>query len=99
MGDETRADLGQVADIGIVARPGMSSDDILELRESFEMFDPDAKGTISVQELRSSMESLGYGKSHVMYKLLEEAGDSRMNFDQFLDIVTARIVREKLNLV
>ena len=57
------------------------------------MFDADGSGTIDVKELKSAMESLGYKeKSKIVYEMLEKMNHSQINFDQFLDMMTAKIV-------
>ena len=39
--------------------PGLSEDEIEELRKAFDLFDTDGGGTIDPKELRAAMRSLG----------------------------------------
>lgn len=54
-------------------RPGLSADEIEEIKEAFDLFDSDGSGTISVAELTAAMKSLGFDtKNAVIYKMIEE---------------------------
>jgi centrin-1 len=54
-------------------RPGLSADEIEEIKEAFDLFDSDSSGTISVGELTSAMKSLGFDtKNAVIYRMIEE---------------------------
>jgi Ca2+-binding EF-hand superfamily protein len=64
-----------------------------ELKEAFNLFDTDGSGTISAKELKQAMESLGYKeKNKMVYQLIEGIKGDQIDFDQFLDMMTARIV-------
>ena len=43
-----------------VERPGLTQDEIDELREAFNLFDTQATGKIDPRELKSAMQSLGF---------------------------------------
>ena len=54
-------------------RPGLSTDEIEEIKEAFDLFDSDESGSISVKELTTAMRSLGFDtKNAVVYKMIEE---------------------------
>ena len=73
-------------------RPGLSTEEIEELQEAFNLFDSDGSGSIDAGELRQAMESLGYKqKNKMVYQMIENMGRREINFDQFLDMMTARI--------
>ena len=40
-------------------RPGLTEDEIEEIKEAFDLFDTDGSGTIDPKELRAAMQSLG----------------------------------------
>ena len=40
-------------------RPGLTEDEVEEIREAFNLFDTDGSGTIDPKELKAAMESLG----------------------------------------
>jgi len=73
-------------------RPGLSQEEIEELKEAFDLFDTDGSGTIDSAELKHAMESLGYKKKNKMaYQMIENMRDGEIDFDGFLDMMTARI--------
>ena len=76
-------------------RPGLSADEIEEIKEAFDLFDSDETGAISIKELTAAMRSLGFEtKNAVVYKMIEdmdEDGSGEIEFEEFLDMMTARI--------
>ncbi|CEO95687.1 EF-hand domain-containing protein [Plasmodiophora brassicae] len=88
------AGLGAPAKV-VYERPGLSSEEIEELHEAFNLFDTDGTGEIDPQELKQAMQSLGYDvKNQMVYQVLESLdkdGDKRINFNEFLDMMTARM--------
>ena len=77
------------------ARPGLSEDEIFEIKEAFDLFDPDKTGFVSPGDLRDAMSSLGYElKNQTIFQMisnLEKDGNSKIGFDEFLNLMTARI--------
>ena len=41
-------------------RPGLTEDEIEEIREAFSLFDTDSSGVIDPKELKAAMQSLGF---------------------------------------
>ena len=41
-------------------RPGLSEDEIMQIKEAFDLFDTDGGGTIDPAELKAAMTSLGF---------------------------------------
>ncbi len=73
-------------------RPGLTSDEIDELQEAFNLFDTDGSGTIDASELREAMEKLGYKqKNRMVYQMIENLKHKEITFDMFLDMMTAKI--------
>ena len=76
-------------------RPGLSADEIEEIKEAFDIFDANGDGSISVAELLSAMKSLGFDtKNPAIYNMIadfDEDGNGAISFDEFLDMMTARI--------
>merc|ERR1711907_809658 len=77
------------------ARPGLSADEVAEMKEAFDLFDNDGSGAISVNELTSAMKSLGFDVKHaVVYNMvadLDSDGSGEIEFDEFLEVMTAKI--------
>ena len=76
-------------------RPGLSADEVEEIKEAFDIFDVDQSGAISVSELLNAMRSLGFDtKNPAIFKMIsdmDEDGNGEIEFDEFLDMMTARI--------
>ena len=53
-------------------REGLEEDEILEIKEAFDLFDPDRTGYISPKELKDTMDSLGFDeRSKIIYEMLD----------------------------
>merc|ERR1711881_278296 len=76
-------------------RPGLSVDEVEEIKEAFDLFDTDGSGAISVNELTSAMQSLGFDvKNAVFYNMvsdLDADGSGEIEFGEFLDVMTAKL--------
>merc|ERR1712072_936606 len=77
------------------ARPGLSVDEVEEMKEAFDLFDNDNSGAISVNELTSAMKSLGFDVKHaVVYNMvsdLDADGSGEIEFGEFLEVMTAKL--------
>ncbi len=76
-------------------RPGLSSDEIEEIKEAFDIFDVDKSGAISVAELLKAMTTLGFdSKNPAIFNMIsdmDQDGNGEIEFEEFLDMMTARI--------
>eukprot|EP01083_Nonionella_stella_P031053 85060_1 len=76
-------------------RRGVSQDEIAELREAFDLFDTEKTGTIEITELKHSMNALSYDRKnkmiHQILNKLDNLKQDRIDFEEFLDLMTARI--------
>jgi hypothetical protein len=77
-------------------RPGLSEEEIEEIREAFNLFDTDGSGTIDPKELKAAMQSLGFeAKNQTIYQMIadiDKDGDGSIDFEEFLDMMTAKMV-------
>ncbi len=75
--------------------PGLSKDEIEELRQAFDLFDTDGNGTIDPKEVRAAMQSLGFeAKNQTIYQIIQDIDKNstgEIDFDQFLDLMTRRL--------
>jgi Ca2+-binding EF-hand superfamily protein len=56
-----------------VERPGLTEDEIEELREAFNLFDTEATGKIDPRELKSAMQSLGFeSKNPTIFNMIAD---------------------------
>mmetsp|Transcript_27198 Transcript_27198/g.26014 ORF Transcript_27198/g.26014 Transcript_27198/m.26014 type:complete len:166 (+) Transcript_27198:256-753(+) len=76
-------------------RPGLSEEEIGEIREAFNLFDTDGSGTIDPKELKAAMQSLGFeAKNQTIYQMIadiDKDGNGSIDFDEFLDMMTAKM--------
>jgi hypothetical protein len=81
-------------------RPGLSKEEIEEIKEAFNLFDTDGSGTIDPKELKSAMQSLGFeAKNATIYQMIgdiDKDGSGSIDFDEFLDMMTAKMVRRRV---
>jgi len=76
------------------ARVELTEDQKQELREAFELFDADKKGSIDLHELKVLMRALGFQvKKQDVVKYVHEIdpqNEGMVNFEQFMDLMTDR---------
>merc|ERR1740129_143319 len=75
-------------------RPGLSEEEIEEIREAFNLFDTDGSGTIDPKELKAAMQSLGFeAKNQTIYQMIgdiDKDNDGSIDFEEFLDMIRRR---------
>jgi len=75
--------------------PGLSEDEIEELRKAFDLFDTDGGGTIDPKELRAAMRSLGLEtKNQTVYQMIQDIdkdAKGEIDFDEFLELMTSKL--------
>jgi Ca2+-binding EF-hand superfamily protein len=77
-----------------VQRPGLTEDEIEELREAFNLFDTEATGKIDPRELKSAMQSLGFeSKNPTIFNMIAdlESLGREVDFEEFLDGITSKL--------
>jgi len=67
-------------------RPGLSEEEIEEIREAFNLFDTDGSGTIDPKELKAAMQSLGFeAKNQTIYQMIgdiDKDGSGEIDFEE-----------------
>lgn len=64
-------------------RPGLSEEEIEEIREAFNLFDTDGSGTIDPKELKAAMQSLGFeAKNQTIYQMISDIDKVRTGYDR-----------------
>ena len=76
-----------------MTKPGLTEDEIEEIREAFSMFDTNGTGTIDPKELKAAMNSLGFEKkSPTVYEMISDLeGEGEVNFEMFLDAISNKL--------
>lgn len=77
-------------------RPGLTEDEIEEIREAFALFDTDNSGRIDPKELKAAMQSLGFEKKNpTIYNMIADLDTHEnadgINFENFLDAITDKL--------
>ena len=79
-------------------RPGVSTDEVQEVKDAFDLFDTDSSGAVSVQELIDAMTSLGLEqKNQAVFDMIKEIdtdGSGELEFAEFLDMMCARLTNK-----
>lgn len=77
-------------------RPGVSKDDIKEIKMAFDLLDNDKSGSIDPNELKAAFDSLGLDvKDKVLYQILSELDKDNsglIEFGEFFALCTAKRV-------
>ena len=76
-------------------RPGLTEDEIEEIKEAFDLFDTDGSGAIDPKELKAAMQSLGFeAKNQTIFQMISDLDKNKsgtIDFEEFLDMMTARM--------
>ncbi|CAD8051654.1 unnamed protein product [Paramecium sonneborni] len=75
-------------------RPGLTDDEIDEIREAFNLFDTEGTGRVDPRELKAAMQSLGFDqKNPTIFNMIAELENegTDIDFDQFLDAITQKL--------
>merc|ERR1712100_226584 len=79
-------------------RPGLSADEVQEVKDAFDLFDTDSSGAVSVQELVEAMQSLGLEqKNEAVFNMIKEIdtdGSGELEFTEWLEMMTARLTNK-----
>merc|ERR1711939_1117231 len=75
-------------------RPGLGEEQVMEIKDAFDLFDKDRSGEITVGEMLDAMRSLGYdvehGEAAEHVKNLDKDGSGALEFNEFYELLTAR---------
>ena len=81
-----------------VERPGLSSEEVDEIKQAFDLFDTNGTGKIDPKELKAAMQSLGFdSKNPTIYQLIADLDtpDAERNggitFDDFVDAINDKL--------
>merc|ERR1719428_469677 len=75
-------------------RPGLGEEQVMEIKDAFDLFDKDRSGEITIGEMLEAMRSLGYdvenGEAAEHVKNLDKDGSGALEFNEFYELLTAR---------
>jgi Ca2+-binding EF-hand superfamily protein len=74
---------------------GLTEDEVLEIKEAFDLFDNDKSGQIDVEELKTALKNLGIdAKNQTLSNMmadLDRDNSGQIDFDEFIDMMTAKM--------
>ncbi len=81
-----------------VERPGLSQDEVDEIRQAFDLFDTNGTGKIDPKELKAAMQSLGFDtKNPTIFQLIAELDTPEaskrggIDFDSFVEAINNKL--------
>ena len=81
-----------------VERPGLSSEEVDEIKQAFDLFDTNGTGKIDPKELKAAMQSLGFdSKNPTISQLIadldtpESERNGGITFDDFVDAINDKL--------
>ena len=81
-----------------VERPGLSQDEVDEIRQAFDLFDTNQTGKIDPKELKAAMQSLGFDtKNPTIFQMISELDtpDSQkkggIDFESFVEAINNKL--------
>jgi centrin-1 len=91
----------------VASRPGLTDEELQEVREAFNLFDTEGTGKIDPKELKAAMQSLGFdAKNATVFSIIRDiaaSGEESVSFDVFVEMLTSKIgesdSREDINKV
>ena len=81
-----------------VERPGLSQDEVDEIRQAFDLFDTNQSGKIDPKELKAAMQSLGFDtKNPTIFQLIAELDTPEnqkrggIDFESFVEAINNKL--------
>jgi centrin-1 len=74
---------------------GLTEDEVMEIKEAFDLFDSDKSGEIDTEELKSALKNLGIdAKNQTLTNMmadLDKDNSGQIDFEEFIDMMTAKM--------
>ena len=74
---------------------GLTEDEVMEIKEAFDLFDTDKSGEIDVEELKNALKNLGIdAKNQTLANMmadLDKDKSGQIDFNEFIDMMTAKM--------
>ena len=81
-----------------VERPGLSTEEVDEIKQAFDLFDTNGTGKIDPKELKAAMQSLGFdSKNPTIFQLIadldtpEATKNGGIDFDNFVEAINDKL--------
>jgi centrin-1 len=74
---------------------GLTEEEVLEIKEAFDLFDNDKSGEIDTDELKQALKNLGIdAKNQTLQNMmtdLDKDNSGKIDFNEFIDMMTAKM--------
>ena len=74
---------------------GLTEDEVMEIKEAFDLFDTDHSGTIDTDELKQALGNLGIdAKNQTLQNMMNDIDKNQsgtIDFDEFIEMMTAKM--------
>ena len=74
---------------------GLTEDEVMEIKEAFDLFDTDKSGEIDTDELKQGLSNLGIdAKNQTLQNMINDIDKNQsgtIDFDEFIDMMTAKM--------
>lgn len=74
---------------------GLTEDEVMEIKEAFDLFDSDKSGEIDTEELKQALKNLGIdAKNQTLANMmadLDKDGSGKIDFSEFIEMMTAKM--------
>ena len=74
---------------------GLTEDEVMEIKEAFDLFDSDKSGQIDTEELKAALKNLGIdAKNQTLSNMmadLDKDNSGQIDFGEFIDMMTAKM--------
>ena len=74
---------------------GLTEDEVMEIKEAFDLFDSNKSGSIDTEELKQALQSLGIdAKNQTLTNMIadiDKNNNGDIDFDEFIDMMTAKM--------
>eukprot|EP00340_Litonotus_pictus_P000432 CAMPEP_0170515664 /NCGR_PEP_ID=MMETSP0209-20121228/2071_1 /TAXON_ID=665100 ORGANISM="Litonotus pictus, Strain P1" /NCGR_SAMPLE_ID=MMETSP0209 /ASSEMBLY_ACC=CAM_ASM_000301 /LENGTH=170 /DNA_ID=CAMNT_0010800257 /DNA_START=17 /DNA_END=529 /DNA_ORIENTATION=+ len=74
---------------------GLTEDEVMEIKEAFDLFDSDKSGEIDTDELKQALKNLGIdAKNQTLSNMmadLDKDNSGKIDFNEFIDMMTAKM--------
>ena len=74
---------------------GLTEDEVMEIKEAFDLFDTDKSGEIDTDELKQALSNLGIdAKNQTLQNMINDIdknASGTIDFDEFIDMMTAKM--------
>merc|ERR1719353_2819364 len=75
-------------------KPGVTLDEVEEMKETFDLFDADGSGRVAARDLKASLQTLGLASSAIQQVTsdIDRLNLDFLRFEDFMDVMTSELV-------